>query len=198
MCEIFSLYLFRRWLFLLLTWVTLPEHILFLFPVFIISFFFLSYRVLMVSSSRLSHARNNSTNFAARWFPSEQLEKPAKMNEIHPFRNVSERLAKLMSFTVRFFCLLKRDEEERWTTTFLPRRVNCYLNRYDHWSFHSFLLFFFYSLVILFWKDHVMKRDNKFWLNRRFIGFWFARLKLASKRLVDSKRFSYCACLKSH
>ncbi|PBC25543.1 hypothetical protein APICC_01704 [Apis cerana cerana] len=43
----------------------------------------------------------------------EQLEKPAKMNEIHLFHDVSERPAKLMSFMVRFFCLVKRNEEER-------------------------------------------------------------------------------------
>lgn len=84
----------------------------------------------------------------------EQLEKPAKMNEIHLFHDVSERPAKLMSFMVRFFCLVKRNEEERWTATSLPRRVNCCLDRYDH---RCFILFYHFSFILwLFCFERIM------------------------------------------
>lgn len=70
LCEIFSLHLFRKWLFLLSTWVTLPELLLFFFPVFIIFFSIVCLHGTLYSSSGSSHVRDNPTNFAARWFPS--------------------------------------------------------------------------------------------------------------------------------
>lgn len=70
LCEIFSLHLFRKWLFLLSTWVTLPELLLFFFPVFIIFFSIVCLHGTLYSSSGSSHVRDNPTNFVARWFPS--------------------------------------------------------------------------------------------------------------------------------